>query len=123
MAGRATVSLKVIITKEPSDFSTAVTKATNTQNEVKTEDFVAIDMVQRRLRQDFAVYLKKEYIYRRSEPVPTPEAGTSVLRGGNGVGLRGQQSRVRRPGARINGRPYGSASRAGHTGSVPRRET
>ena len=35
-------------------------------------------MVQRRLRQDFAVYLKKEYVYRRSEPVPTPEAGTSV---------------------------------------------
>jgi hypothetical protein len=77
MAGQATVSLKVIITKDP-DFSTAVTKATNTQNEVKTEDFVALDMVQRRLRQDFAVYLKKEYVYRRSEPVPTPEAGTSV---------------------------------------------
>jgi len=78
--GRASVTLKVITTQNRSaDFGTAVTKATNTQNSVEIRDFVAIDAVQRRLRQDFSVYLRKDYTYRRGEPVPTPEAGTSVL--------------------------------------------
>ena len=78
--GRASVTLKVITTQNrPADFGAAVTKATNTQNAVEIRDFVAIDEVQRRLRQDFTIHLKKDYTYRRGEPVPSPEAGTSVL--------------------------------------------
>jgi hypothetical protein len=78
-ARQASVSLKVITTSgRAEDFGTSVTKATNRQNKVEDRDFVALDGVQWRLRQDFALSLHKEYVYKRGEPDPEPEVGTSV---------------------------------------------
>jgi hypothetical protein len=79
-AGQASVNVKVITMRgRPVDFGTAVTTATNTQNRVEARDFVAIDPVQRRLRQDFTIDIKKQYTYKRGEPDPVPDAGCSVL--------------------------------------------
>ena len=78
-AGRASVSLKIITTVgRPVGFGTSVTKATNTQNRVESRDFVALDDIQRTLREDFALSLHKEYVYKRGEPDPEPGSGTSV---------------------------------------------
>ena len=78
-AGQASVSLKIITTVgRPVGFGTSVTKATNTQNRVESRDFVALDDIQRTLREDFALSLHKEYVYKRGEPDPEPGSGTSV---------------------------------------------
>ena len=78
-AGQASVSLKIITTVgRPVSFGTSVTKATNTQNRVESRDFVALDDIQRTLREDFALSLHKEYVYKRGEPDPEPGSGTSV---------------------------------------------
>jgi hypothetical protein len=41
----------------PEGFGTEITKATNTQNQVDSRDFVALDPTQARIREDFALSL------------------------------------------------------------------
>lgn len=77
--GQAYVSVKIVTTRNtPGDFGGMVTRATNTQNHVEPRDFVALDPVQWSIREDFALTLHKEYVYKRGERDPDPDAGCSV---------------------------------------------
>jgi hypothetical protein len=77
--GQAYVSVKIVTTGHtPDDFGGRVTRATNTQNHVEPRDFVALDPVQWSIREDFALTLHKEYVYKRGELDPDPIAGCSV---------------------------------------------
>ncbi|MCX4388834.1 AIPR family protein [Micromonospora peucetia] len=73
------VTVRVISLKNcPPGFADAVTTATNTQNRVERRDFVALDDVQRRIKQDFLLSLQKTYTVKRGEPEPSAESGCSV---------------------------------------------
>ncbi|MBM7415829.1 MULTISPECIES: AIPR family protein [Nocardiaceae] len=63
----------------PEDFAKMVTEATNTQNQVEARDFVALDGLQTRLRDDFAMTLGKTYVVKRGEVDPDRENGCSVV--------------------------------------------
>ncbi|MEV4497079.1 AIPR family protein [Micromonospora arborensis] len=73
------VTVRVISLKNcPPGFADAVTTATNTQNRVERRDFVALDPVQRRIKQDFLLSLQKTYTVKRGEPEPAADSGCSV---------------------------------------------
>ncbi|MET8525601.1 AIPR family protein [Micromonospora sp. NPDC005172] len=77
--GEGYVTVRVIsLTKCPPGFADAVTTATNTQNRVERRDFVALDPVQRAIREDFLLALQKIYALKRGESEPSPESGCSV---------------------------------------------
>jgi hypothetical protein len=76
--GRVWVRM-ISLESAPPDFASAVTKATNTQNQVVDRDFVALDTNQTRLREDFMLSLRKTYVFKRGEPEPRPTSGCSVL--------------------------------------------
>ena len=79
-ASEAFVTVKVVTTKNcPDDFGQAVTRATNTQNQVVSRDFVALDPTQWAIRQDFALSLGLEYTFKRGEDDPAENAGCSVV--------------------------------------------
>jgi AIPR protein len=69
----------ISLTGCPPGFGSEVTRATNTQNTVESRDFVALDAVQTRLRQDFALTLGKRYAIKRGEAEPTGDDGCSVV--------------------------------------------
>jgi len=69
----------ISLEKCPEDFGTEVTKKTNTQNQVETRDFAALDQDQIRLREDFAVALQKTYSIKRGEREPDAETGCSIV--------------------------------------------
>ena len=78
-AAEAYVTVRVISLKNcPPGFADAVTTATNTQNRVERRDFVALDPVQRAIREDFLLSLQKTYTVKRGEPEPAPDSGCSV---------------------------------------------
>lgn len=78
----ADISVKVISLDGLGDDRTAyakrITQTTNTQNDVTLRDFVALDGVQARIREDFDLSLGKQYVYKRGEDDPAPKAGCSV---------------------------------------------
>ena len=63
----------------PDDFAVRVTRATNTQNSVESRDFVALDPVQERLRNELLSELGKSYSIRRGETTPAPQVGCTVV--------------------------------------------
>ncbi len=63
----------------PDGFSTAVTRATNTQNSVLPRDFVALDSEQERLRGDLLLDLGKVYAIKRGEQDPARDEGCTVI--------------------------------------------
>ena len=63
----------------PEDFDKSITEATNTQNRVEARDFVALDQVQRQLRDEFMLSLHRIYVIKRGEADPDPAAGCSVV--------------------------------------------
>jgi hypothetical protein len=69
----------ISLTDCPAGFGVQVTRATNTQNTVEARDFVALDPLQSRLREDFALTLGKRYTVKRGEDEPTGEDGCSVV--------------------------------------------
>lgn len=75
-AARVTVRF---ISLEGADehFAFQVTRATNTQNRITGRDFLALDAEQARLKNEFLVE-QLEYIYKRGEADPEPQAGCSV---------------------------------------------
>ncbi|UOE19327.1 AIPR family protein [Thermobifida halotolerans] len=77
---RAYVGIKLISLEGcPPDFAELVTQGTNTQNEVKPQDFVALDPLQRGLRDDFYTLLDKTYVIKRGEMAPPPGEGCTVI--------------------------------------------
>lgn len=80
LAERAYVGVRVISVRAcPEGFGTQITKATNTQNHVDRRDFIALDPVQNRIREDFLLSLQKNYVIKRGEMDPPPNAGCSVV--------------------------------------------
>lgn len=78
-AAQAYVGIKLISLEDcPPDFAELVTQGTNTQNEVKPQDFVALDPLQRALRDDFYTLLDKTYVIKRGEMAPPPGDGCTV---------------------------------------------
>ncbi|GGQ07428.1 AIPR family protein [Streptosporangium pseudovulgare] len=76
----AFVTVKVVTTKNcPDDFGQEVTRATNTQNQVVSRDFVALDRAQWAIRLDFTLSLGLEYTFKRGEDDPAEDAGCSVV--------------------------------------------
>lgn len=76
---RAHVSVRFISLENcPEDFSTDVTRATNTQNRIERRDFVSLDPEQDRLRTELRLENGKVYAIKTGEPDPAPEAGCSV---------------------------------------------
>ncbi|GGM51045.1 putative abortive infection phage resistance protein [Dactylosporangium sucinum] len=79
-AADAYVSVRIIVIEDgDSGFATEITKATNTQNHMERRDFIAIDATQSQIREDFQLSLNKEYVYKRGELDPPPDAGCSVV--------------------------------------------
>ncbi len=75
----AYVTVRVIAVQgTPDGFAKEITKATNTQNSMERRDFIAIDEVQGRIREDFRLSLDKEYVFKRGEIDPPPASGCSV---------------------------------------------
>jgi AIPR protein len=73
------VMLRVVVTEgTPDGFTEAITAATNTQRRMEPRDFVALDELQVRIREDFKVSLNKDYTLRRGQPQPAPETGCAV---------------------------------------------
>jgi len=62
----------------PEDFSTEVTRNTNTQNTVEHRDFIALDPRQQDLQDDVRLSLGKAYVFKRGEPIPSPGDGFGV---------------------------------------------
>ncbi len=78
----ADVSVRVIalgdLGEERATYAKRITQTTNTQNDVSLRDFIALDDTQARIREDFDLSLGKQYVYKRGEADPAPEAGCSV---------------------------------------------
>jgi hypothetical protein len=62
----------------PDDFSTEVTRNTNTQNTVEHRDFIALDPRQQNLQDDVRLSLGKAYVFKRGEPTPAATDGFGV---------------------------------------------
>ncbi|MGI8307611.1 AIPR family protein [Saccharopolyspora hattusasensis] len=62
----------------PPGFAAEITRATNTQNVVVEQDFIALDQVQERLALDFALDLQKNYVVKRGAPEPAADDGCGV---------------------------------------------
>ncbi|WP_051061647.1 AIPR family protein [Nocardiopsis chromatogenes] len=79
----ADVSVRVIalgdLGEERAIYAKRITQTTNTQNDVSLRDFIALDDTQARIREDFDLSLGKQYVYKRGEADPAPEAGCSVV--------------------------------------------
>ncbi|MFD3944089.1 AIPR family protein [Streptomyces sp. NPDC058579] len=69
----------ITVGQTPPGFASSVTVATNTQNHVEQRDFIALDPVQAYIRDDFRLTLEKDYIVKRGELEPAPDAGCTVL--------------------------------------------
>ena len=75
----AKVGIRVIsLAGCPPGFPEGIVEATNTQNRMLRRDFIALDPAQAQIRDDFRLSLQKDYVVRRGEPVPPPDAGCSV---------------------------------------------
>jgi hypothetical protein len=75
----AFVTVRIISVQDaPEGFAKEITKATNTQNHMERRDFIAIDEVQSKIREDFRLSLDKEYVFKRGEIDPAPASGCSV---------------------------------------------
>ncbi|GAA3355944.1 AIPR family protein [Saccharopolyspora gregorii] len=59
-------------------FAAEITRATNTQNRVVEQDFIALKEEQDRLEGDFLLDLRKKYVVKRGAEAPVPENGCSV---------------------------------------------
>ena len=80
VVAEALVAIRVICVGGASeDLSQRIAKATNTQNRIEARDFVALDVRQERIREDFALSLGKSYVYKRGELEPLPAAGCSLF--------------------------------------------
>ncbi|MFY1598363.1 AIPR family protein [Micromonospora sp. WMMD737] len=78
--GEAFVSVRVIVVDDrEQQFATEVTEATNTQNHMERQDFIAIDETQVAIQEDFRLSLRKEYVLKRGDLQPPPEAGCSII--------------------------------------------
>ncbi|MEU9003894.1 AIPR family protein, partial [Streptomyces sp. NPDC048551] len=62
----------------PPGFGDQVTTTTNTQNPIEERDFKSLDPGQVRLRDDFAMLLKRSYVIKRGEALPDPAHGCSI---------------------------------------------
>jgi hypothetical protein len=62
----------------PPGFGDHVTTSTNTQNPIEDRDFKALDPVQIKLRDDFALTLSLIYVIKRGEPLPDLTHGCSI---------------------------------------------
>jgi hypothetical protein len=62
----------------PPGFGSKVTRATNRANPMSARDLLAMDYVQQRLRDEFALTWGEDYVIRAGDPVPAAESGCSV---------------------------------------------
>jgi hypothetical protein len=69
----------VALDTEGPRFSARIAYATNRANSMQPRDFLAMDHVQQRLRDDFTLTWGRSYAIRANDPVPSDEAGCSVL--------------------------------------------
>ncbi len=75
---RVRVNIRVIsLDNTPDGFSTAVTNANNTQNDLNPVDFVAADLNQDRIRKE-AAQIGLVYSYRRGDKEPDRESGFTI---------------------------------------------
>ncbi|MFJ4681575.1 AIPR family protein [Kitasatospora sp. NPDC088783] len=94
------VMLRVITLRTaPDGFAQEVTRATNTLNSTRAQDFVGLDPVQVQLREEFRSALGKEYVLRRGDLEPAPEAGCTAIEAAVALGCAhpdaGVSARVR----------------------------
>lgn len=75
--GRVMVRL-ISLENCPPGFGDQVTTTTNTQNPIEERDFKSLDPGQVKLRDEFAILLKRIYVIKRGEAVPDPEHGCSM---------------------------------------------
>jgi hypothetical protein len=75
---KARVHIRIIsLAGTPDGFSTSVTNANNTQNDLSPVDFVAADATQERIRKEAAA-LGKIYTFRRGDSEPDPANGFDI---------------------------------------------
>jgi hypothetical protein len=99
----AFVTVRIISVADASEwFAKEITKATNTQNRMERRDFIAIDDVQARIREDLRLTLDKDYVLRRGEIDPPPAFGCSVHEAAVALACAHKDSALA---AKINGTP------------------
>ncbi len=99
----AFVTVRIIsVSDAPVGFAKEITEATNTQNRMERRDFIAIDDVQAKIREDFRLTLDKDYVLRRGETAPPPDFGCSVHEAAVALACAHQDPALS---ARINGNP------------------
>lgn len=76
--GRVLVRL-ISLENCPPGFGDQVTTTTNTQNPIEERDFKSLDPGQVKLRDDFAMLLKRSYVIKRGETVPDSAHGCSIM--------------------------------------------
>ena len=62
----------------PTDFSSDVTRAVNTQNRIERRDFAALDPNQSRLKTDMLLSFHKEYAFRTGDTPPSQDVGCTL---------------------------------------------
>ncbi|MGV9616820.1 AIPR family protein [Nocardia xishanensis] len=99
----AFVTVRIIsVVDAPESFAKEITEATNTQNRMERRDFIAIDDVQARIREDLRLTLDKDYVLRRGEIDPPPAFGCSVHEAAVALACAHKDSALA---AKINGTP------------------
>jgi AIPR protein len=77
--GNARVHVRLIsVANCPAEFSTAITRAANTQNKIERRDFAALDPEQERLRRDLRLDLGKTYFYKSGDSPGNPSDGCTI---------------------------------------------
>ncbi|MFI5474749.1 AIPR family protein [Streptomyces cacaoi] len=91
----AKVMVRIItIGQTPPGFANSVTVATNTQNHVERRDFIALDQAQAYIRDDFRITLDKDYVTKRGELEPAPDAGCTVLEAATALACAHPDARI-----------------------------
>lgn len=77
---QADVMVRVIsVPTEMSDLGKTITQSTNTQNHIEPRDFIALDDIQAKIRDDFMLGLDLTYVFHRGEADPPRDSGCSVV--------------------------------------------
>jgi hypothetical protein len=76
-AANATLSIKVVNTREDREFGVQVSQAANRQNAIEQRDHIALEPVHQAIKANLRAELRKQYVIKRGESV-APRTGCSL---------------------------------------------
>jgi hypothetical protein len=76
---QAMVAIKIVVAgTRNADLTTALARASNRHHPLTPRDLAALDPIQAEIHDDFALGLGKDYVYKRGQAAPAPEAGCAI---------------------------------------------